>query len=67
MTRDGHQWLVLRPEIGGVYVAARSDSEFVRKHKKRGTVAGVQIALSGQPFGEKHRKSACQTSRGSER
>jgi len=41
MTRDGHQWLVLRPEIGGVYVAARSDSEFVRKHKKRGTVAGV--------------------------
>ena len=40
MTRDGHQWLVLRPEIGGVYVAARSDSEFVRKHKKRGTVAG---------------------------
>ncbi len=40
MTRDGHKWLVLRSETGGSYVAARSDSDFVKKHRKTGTYAG---------------------------
>ena len=40
MTRDGHKWLVLRPEAGGAYVAARRDSDYVRQHKKTGTHAG---------------------------
>ena len=39
-TRDGHKWLVLRSQAGRPYVAARSDSDFVRKHKKTGTLAG---------------------------
>jgi hypothetical protein len=39
-TRDGHKWLVLRSETGGSYVAARSDSDFARKHRKNGTYAG---------------------------
>jgi hypothetical protein len=32
-TRDGHKWLVLRSETGGSYVAARSDSDFAKKHE----------------------------------
>jgi hypothetical protein len=44
-TRDGKTWLVLRAAHGGPYVAARSDSVFVRVHKGLGTLAGKFTTL----------------------
>lgn len=39
-TRDGHKWVVLR-NPGGPYVAARSDSEYVRRYKREGVLVGT--------------------------
>lgn len=39
-TRDGYKWLVLRSDIGGSYVVARSDSPFARECRSAGTHAG---------------------------